>query len=267
MAVVGKQKSLLGEKLQGANTKIEKLNDALLETKDHLIEQLNTFGIVKTQYNTFKELVTSLRGTLEVKFTEAQDLEQEKEKLMKQIEGLKAEVEARKLEASQFNKDLHKEMKDREAAAKQHIEELAFWRYNYKKLEEECIKDRADFSDELMGKNQQVRQCKRQVEEFKGQLQNALVERDKVKGQLHQAIATTQECEEQLFYYQRKIENIQTELRGKEKQLDTTLQQIASNVRCCTLLEYCYSVYNYYSPLCITCTLVNYKLRHVLIVM
>ena len=55
---------------------------------------------MKTQYDAFKETATSLKGQFEATFTEAQDLKQEKEKLMKQIEDLLCDLEARKLVVS-----------------------------------------------------------------------------------------------------------------------------------------------------------------------
>ena len=103
LAEVGKQKMLLEVRLTEANDGIDRLTQdyvTLRETNRRLNEQLSTFERMKTRYDAFKETATSLKGQVEATFTEAQDLKQEKEKLMKQIEDLLGELEARKLVVS-----------------------------------------------------------------------------------------------------------------------------------------------------------------------
>ena len=107
LAEVGKQKMLLEERLTEANAGIDRLTQeyvTLRETNRRLNEQLSTFERLKTRYDAFKETATSLKGQVKAIFSEAQDLKQEKEKLMKQIEDLLGELEARKLVVStKFN--------------------------------------------------------------------------------------------------------------------------------------------------------------------
>ena len=103
LAEVGKQKMLLEERLTEANAGIDRLTQdyvTLRETNRRLNEQLSTFERLKTRYDAFKETATSFKEQVEATFSEAQDLKQEKEKLMKQIEDLLGELEARKLVVS-----------------------------------------------------------------------------------------------------------------------------------------------------------------------
>ena len=67
---------------------------------------------------------------------------------------------------------------------------------------EGAIKDTANLSDELMAKNQQVKQFRKKVEEFRGHLNETRTELDRVKGQLQQTRARMQE---QAQFYQEQL--------------------------------------------------------------
>ena len=75
-----------------------------------------------------------------------------------------------------------------------------------------AIKDTANLSDELMAKNQQVKQFRKKVEEFRGHLNETRTELDRVKGQLQQTRARMQE---QAQFYQEQLKQTGEEAESK----------------------------------------------------
>ena len=75
-----------------------------------------------------------------------------------------------------------------------------------------AIKDTANLSDELMAKNQQVKQFWKMVEEFRGYLNETRAELDRVKGQLQQTHARMQE---QAQFYQEQLKQTGEEAEVK----------------------------------------------------
>ena len=189
--------------------KVEKIT----ELKEETIKQRNAFGAESTQH------IAELNKQLEITRIA-------KAKLEKCVAEPNEHLEIALNEDTDL-KELARRLQDQHTRLQRDKVDL-------QKQLEGAVKDTANLSDELMAKNQQVKQFRKKVEEFRGHLNETRTELDRVKGQLQQTRARMQE---QAQFYQ--------------EQLKQTGEEAESKVGCDYLKLFCLYVFqNFYLSKC-----------------
>ena len=203
--------------------------EMITELKKETIKQRNAFESARAEsahhiaeLNKHFEITTIAKAELEKCVADLNDqLDQLKDELQvmtvaKQSLDEKIEVLDTKLHVKEKNLELTMQEK---AALEERLERVEAQRVglhhdkvDLQKQLEGAIKDTANLSDELMAKNQQVKQFRKKVEEFRGHLNETRTELDRVKGQLQQTRARMQE---QAQFYQEQLKQTGEEAESK----------------------------------------------------
>ena len=220
---------VLNEEIIKLSEENRQKEEMITELKEETIKQRNTFESARAEsahhiaeLNKHFEITTIAKAELEKCVADLNDqLDDLKDELQvmtvaKQSLDEKIDVLDTKLHVKEKNLELTMQEK---AALEERLERVEAQRVglhhdkvDLQKQLEGAINDTANLSDELMAKNQQVKQFRKKVEEFRGHLNETRAELDRVKGQLQQTRARMQE---QAQFYQEQLKQTGEEAESK----------------------------------------------------
>ena len=216
IAKLEKESRNLQEILQQTQTA---LDEQVTKLKQENIQQRNTFESARVES---EHHIADLNKQHEAErgqhLKRIAELEYEAEVMTATKQSLEEKVED--IETKLHVKEKHLEIAlNEKAAIEERLERVEAQRVglhhdkvDLQKQLQGAIKDTANLSDELLAKNQQVKQFRKKVEEFRGHLNETRSELDTVKGHLQQTRAKMQE---QATFYQEQLKQTGEDAESK----------------------------------------------------